>query len=86
MSKVVEAANKILKLLVVPSRQYSALRLCYVLSTDGFFKTKVLHELVRSPCPENQGTKFSGRLKKSPLILYFQGFSIVKTYRNVVLP
>ena len=38
---------------------------------DGFFKTKVLHEikLVTNPCSENQGTKLSGRSYKTSICI-----------------
>ena len=74
MHKVSAAANKVLKLPAVPSRQYSAISAVtaanfYIIG--GFFKTKVLHEikLVTNPCSENQGTKLSGRSNKTSICI-----------------
>ena len=66
MSKVAEAANNVLKHPAVPTPQYNALwRLwtfvVWLLSTDGF----AAWDQVGDKCPENQGTKFSGRSNKT---------------------
>ena len=50
--------------------------------------TKALHEikLVIGPCSENQGNKLSGRANKTSKHISQDQLSVVKTYRDIVLP
>ena len=49
---------------------------------DGFFKTKLLHEikLVTNPCSVNQGTKLSGSSNKHPFVFPRVGSENVYNY------